>query len=316
MRTGTATVPGRRSSARGGSAAKNRFLLLLALPMVLFTLIFKYVPMAGVIVAFKQYQYNKGIFGSGWVGLANFRFLVESPDLVRLLRNTVGYNAAFLALNTICAVLLALLLYEMTGCRWLKTYQSILFFPHFLSWVVVAYMAYAFLNPVSGLLNQWLHGFGLSALDWYNRPAAWTFVFPLANLWKEIGMACMIYYAALLGIDPTYYEAARIDGAGRWQMMRLISIPFLYPIMMILIILAIGNIMDADFGLFYQLPMDSPTIRSTTDVLDTYIYRALINSGDIGMSSAAGLAKSVVGFALVIGANALVRRINAEHALF
>lgn len=296
--------------------SKNKFLLLLTLPLVIFIFIFKYLPMIGAIVAFKRYQYNLGIFGSEWIGFENFRFLLESPDLMRIVRNTLGYNVSFLILNTVCAIILALLLYEITSRKMLKLYQTVMFFPHFLSWVVVAFMVYAFLNPVSGLLNQWLSFIGADYIDWYNEAKAWIAVFPLANLWKEIGVATVIYYAALMGIDPTLYEAAKMDGANKLQMMRSISLPFLYPVMSILIIIAIGNIMEADFGLFYQLPMNSPTIYSTTDVLDTYIYRALIEWGDIGMSSAVGLAKSVVGLILVVGANALVKRINPDNSLF
>jgi len=295
---------------------KNQFLLYLTLPLIIYTFIFKYIPMVGAIVAFKYYSYADGIFGSRWAGFKNFKFLVEAPDLRRLIRNTVGYNMLFLALNTVCAVIVALLLYEITSRFMLKVYQTILFFPYFLSMVVVAYMVYAFLNPVSGLLNQWLQSAGIQTLDWYNTAKAWVAIFPLANLWKDLGMASVIYYAALMGINTTLYEAAKMDGASKVQMMRHISLPALYPVITILAILAIGNIVDADFGLFYQLPMASPTIRAATDVLDTYIYRALVAWGDIGMSSAAGLAKSVVGLILVIGTNALVKKVNEDNTLF
>ncbi|WP_240941910.1 ABC transporter permease subunit [Paenibacillus sp. HB172176] len=295
---------------------KNRFLLLLTMPMVVFIFIFKYVPMVGAIVAFKHYQFNKGIFGSEWIGLTNFRFLAGSPDLQRLLRNTIGYNLSFIIFTLICAVLLAILLYEISSKRALKLYQTVIFIPHFLSWVVIAFMVYAFLNMKSGMLNQWFDQLGWAKMDWYNSSKPWVFIFPISHIWKEVGVACIIYYAGLMGIDPTYFEAAKIDGASRLQMILRISLPFLYPIMSILTILAIGNILEADFGLFYQLPMNSPSILSTTDVLDTYVFRALIELGDIGMSSAAGLAKSVVGFLLVIAANALVRRANSDNSLF
>jgi putative aldouronate transport system permease protein len=295
---------------------KNKFLLILALPMIIFTFIFSYLPMFGIIVAFKRYQFNKGILGSDWVGFANFKFLIQSPDLWRIVRNTLGYNSVFIILNLVVSVGVALLLYEVVGKRLLKTYQTIMFFPHFLSWVVVAYMAYAFLNPRSGMLNQLMEKFGWAASDWYNTPGAWVYILPLANLWKDVGMAAIIYYAGLMGIDPTYYEAAKIDGANKWQIVTKISLPFLYPVMTILTILAIGHIFTADFGLFYQLPMNAPTLYSTTDVIDTYIFRALIDMGNIGMSSAAGLAKSVLGFALVLATNAIVKRINADNSLF
>lgn len=296
--------------------SKNRFLLGLTLPMVLLVLVFKYIPMFGVMVAFKRYRFDQGILGSEWIGLRNFRFLLESPDLWRLVRNTVGYNVLFIVSELLVAVLVALLLYEMTSRKWLKAFQTIMIFPHFLSWVVVAFMLYAFLNPVSGMLNQWLGAIGWETMDWYNQTKPWLAIFPMANLWKAIGMSSIIYYAALMGVNPEFFEAARMDGANRWQLIIHIKLPFLYPVLSILTILAIGNLFDADFGLFYQLPMNSPTILATTDVLDTYIFRALMQWGDIGMSSAVGLIKSVVGFGLVVAANAFVRRINSENSLF
>ncbi|MEC0090017.1 ABC transporter permease [Paenibacillus macquariensis] len=295
---------------------KNKVLLALTLPLVIYVFIFSYVPMFGAIVAFKRYQFNKGILGSDWVGLSNFKFLFESPDLWRIVRNTLGYNTVFIILNLLGSVFVALLLYEITSKKLLKVYQSIMFYPHFLSWVVVAYMAYAFLNPRSGMLNQWLSDLGLGAVDWYNKSGPWIYIMPLANMWKEIGVSAIIYYAGLLGVDPTYYEAAKIDGASKWKIITKISVPFLYPLMTILTILAIGHIFSADFGLFYQLPMNSPTIFSSTDVIDTYIFRALIDNGNIGMSSAAGLTKSILGLLLVLGTNAVVRKINSDNSLF
>ncbi|WP_240421835.1 ABC transporter permease [Paenibacillus periandrae] len=312
--------PASRRSVRLGSRwktfRKNRFLLLLTMPMVLFIFVFKYIPMFGVIVAFKRYQFNKGLLGSDWVGFSNFRFLLDSPDLWRIVRNTLGYNSVFIGMNLLGALVIALLLYEITSRSMLKVYQTVMLFPHFLSWVVVAYMAYAFLNPRSGMLNQAREWFGYAPLDYYNLSDPWLYIFPLAQWWKEVGMGAIIYYAALMGVDPAYFEAAKIDGANKLQMLWHISLPFLYPVMTILTILAIGNILDADFGLFYQLPMNSTTLYETTDVIDTYIFRALTVNGDIGISGAAGLIKSTVGFVLVIGTNWFVKRRNADNALF
>jgi putative aldouronate transport system permease protein len=295
---------------------KNRFLLALTLPMVVYAFIFSYTPMFGAIVAFKRYQFDKGILGSEWVGFSNFKFLFTSPDLIRIVRNTLGYNAVFIVSTVVVSVTVALMLYELTSKKWLKMYQSIMFFPHFLSWVVVAYMVYAFLNPRSGILNDWLTGFGFEAVDWYNKASAWIYIFPIANLWKVIGMNAIMYYAALLSVDPTYYEAAKIDGASKWKIITKISLPFLYPLMTLLVILAIGHIFSADFGLFYQVPMDSPTIYATTDVIDTYVFRALMHLGNIGMSSSADLTKSVLGFILIVTANAVVRKIDSDRSLF
>ncbi|GBF77320.1 sugar ABC transporter permease [Paenibacillus sp. 598K] len=295
---------------------KNKFLLALTLPMVIYTFIFSYTPMFGAMVAFKRYQFDKGILGSEWVGLSNFKFLFTSPDLVRIVRNTLGYNALFIVSTLLASVAIALMLYELTSKKLLKAYQSVMFFPHFLSWVVVAYMVYAFLNPRSGMLNQWFGSLGLEAIDWYNNTTAWIYIFPIASLWKTIGMNAIMYYAALLSVDPTYYEAAKMDGASRWKIITNISLPFLYPLMTILVILAIGHIFSADFGLFYQLPMNSPTLFATTDVIDTYVFRALMELGNIGMSSAADLTKSVLGFILIITVNAVVRKINPDRSLF
>jgi putative aldouronate transport system permease protein len=298
------------------SYQKNKFLLVLTLPMVIYVFIIKYLPMLGVIVAFKRYRFDQGILGSEWIGLKNFKFLLDSPDLWRLVRNTLGYNISFIITGLVGSVIAAVLLYEMSSRKALKLYQTIMIFPHFLSWVIVAFMLYAFLNPVSGMLNQLFSTLGLESWDWYNKAKPWILIFPLSHLWKEIGMSSIIYYAALMGINPEFFEAAKMDGAGRWKIITRIKLPFLYPIISILTILAIGNLFDADFGLFYQLPMNSPTILSTTDVLDTFIFRALMEWGDIGMSSAAGLVKSIVGFILVVLANAYVRKVNSDNSLF
>lgn len=295
---------------------RNRFMLGLAMPMILFVLVFSYVPMFGAIVAFKRYKFNEGILGSEWIGMTNFKFLFQTPDLWRIVRNTLGYNALFIALDLVFSVLVALLLFELTSRKWLKLYQTVMFFPYFLSWVVVAYMVYAFLNPRSGMLNQLFEWFGWPSINWYTEPGPWTAIFPIANLWKQIGFSAIIYYAGLVGIDQSYFEAARIDGAGRWRIMTKISLPFLYPVISILTILAVGHIFEADFGLFYQLPMNSPVLLPTTDVIDTFIYRTLTQMGNIGVSAAVGLVKSVVGLAMVVAVNLLVRRMNPDNALF
>ena len=191
-----------------------------------------------------------------------------------------------------------------------------MFFPYFLSWVVVSYIVYAFLNPRLGYLNAIASKMGGETLDWYNTPEAWVFIIVFLQIWKTVGMNVLMYYASLMSIDSSFYEAAAIEGATRWQMIRRITLPMLYPMMIILTILAIGKIMNSDFGLFYQVPMDSKTLYATTDVLETYVYRALIQSGNIGMSSAAGFIKSVVGFLLVLGTNRIVKKINPDYALY
>lgn len=295
---------------------KNVPLLLLTLPMVIYIFIFSYLPMIGSVIAFKRLNYAKGILGSEWIGFENFKFFFASPDALSITLHTIGYNLVFIALNLAAAVFVALLLYEIQNRVCLKSYQTFMFIPNLLSWVIVAYMAYAFLNPRSGMLNQLLEFMGKEPVDWYSTPFKWIFILPLANLWKGIGMGALMYYASLMGIDKDYFEAASIEGASKLQITWHISLPFLYPLMTILTLLHIGGIFSSDFGLFYQLPMNSPLLYSTTDVLDTYIYRALSLTGDIGMSSAAGLFKSVVGFVLVVVSNAVVKKVDPEYSLY
>lgn len=295
---------------------KNGALLFLALPMIVYVFIFNYIPMAGVVVAFKNYRYDLGIMHSRWVGLGNFDFFLRSPDAWRITVNTLGYNAIFIVLGLAIPVGLALLLFEITNRTMLKVYQTTMFFPHFLSWVIVAFMAYSFLNPQSGLLNQWFRSLGAGPVDWYVQAKPWILILPIAYIWKTIGMSTLIYYASLMGIDHEYFEAASIEGASKWYIARKITLPFLYPLMTMLTILAIGHIFYADFGLFYQLTMNSPMLYSTTDVIDTYVFRALRDTGNIGMASAADFYKSFIGLLLVLITNYVVRKRSAEHALF
>lgn len=295
---------------------KNKAYLLLTLPMILLVFIFNYLPMAGIIVAFKNFRYDQGIFRSEWVGFRNFEFFFRNPDAKAIILKTLGYNSAFIIINLVVSVGVALLLYQVHNRRVLKIYQTTMFIPYFLSWVVVAYMAYAFLNPASGVLNRLRVLMGLEKISWYTKPNHWIFILPIANTWKSLGFNALIYYANLMGIDPEYFEAATLEGANKLQVTRHITIPFLYPLITILTILAIGGIFSADFGLFFQLPMDSKLLYKTTDVVETYLYRALAVSGNIDTASAAGLIKSIVGFICVVSTNLIVRKMNPENALF
>lgn len=286
--------------------------------MMIMVFIISYVPMAGAIVAFKEYNYKDGIFGSPFATpiWKNFEFLFKSPDTWRIIRNTIGYNLAFMALTLVISVFIALMLNEIRSRTALKVYQTTMFIPYFLSWVVVSYVGYAFLNPRLGYLNAVAKVAGGQSVDWYNTPEAWIAIIIVMQIWKTVGMNVLMYYASLMAIDTTYYEAAAIEGATRWQCMRKITLPALYPMMIILTILAVGKIMNSDFGLFYQLPMDSKTLYETTDVLETYVYRALIQNGNIGMSSSAGLLKSVIGLVLVLITNNVVKKINPDYAMY
>lgn len=286
-----------------------------AIPLLLL-LIFNYIPMFGVIIAFKDYKFNKGILGSKWVGFENFEVFMRSKDFLILVRNTIGLNFLFILLGLIASVALAIVIFGVTSRKATKVYQTVLITPHFLSWVVVAYMVYAILHPTQGVLNQLIEKLGGSAVDWYSTPSAWPIILSIASVWKNIGMDSVLYYAALMGTDTGLFEAADIDGANWWQKVIHITIPSLVPLMTIRTILAIGNIFRADFGLFYQLTRDSGKLYAVTDVMDTYIFRTMRELGDMGISSAAGLLQSVVGFILVMIVNAVVKKIDPDRALF
>lgn len=291
-------------------------LSLMALPAVVYFIINNYMPMAGVVIAFKRLNYVQGIWNSPWVGLANFRFLFATPDAFIITRNTVLYNLVFIALNLILSVMVAILLNEISGTGMHRFYQSAFVVPYMVSYAVIGYVVYAFLSPDHGLLNSAIvNVFGGKAIDWYTSPQYWPYVLVLTNAWKSVGYGSILYLAAIVGIDGEFYEAALIDGAGRWQRIRYITIPMILPVVITLTLLNIGHIFTANFGLFYQTTMNSGMLP-TTNVIDTYVYRALMNTGDMGMSSAAGFYQSIVNFCLVLLANAVVRKISRENALF
>lgn len=288
----------------------------LALIPLLYIFIFSYLPMGGIIIAFKNYRYDEGIFGSKWIGFKNFEFLLKSNDFVRITRNTLVMNAIFIITGVLAAVIVAISLYSVTSRNKVKTFQTVLITPHFLSWVVVGYMVYGFLNTKFGIVNQIIGFFGAKGVDWYSTPKAWPVILTIASIWKHVGMDSVTYYAALMGMDTSYIEAANVDGANKWQIRRHVILPSLIPIISIMTILKIGNIFRADFGLFYQLPRDVGTLYATTDVMDTYIFRTMRVIGDMGMSSAAGLLQSVVGLVMVIMTNYVSKKINPDYALF
>ncbi len=307
-----------KQKAKTGGRSQTAGLLMMAVPMMIVVTIFSYLPMGGLIVAFKNYNYRDGILKSPFCNpfWKNFEFLFKSPDTYRIIRNTILYNLAFIVLTLVISVALAIMLNEIKSRKALKVYQTTMFFPYFLSWVVVSYIVYAFLNPRLGYINAIKARNNGETLDWYNTPEVWVFIIVMMQIWKTVGMNVLMYYASLMSIDTSYNEAAAIDGASKWQTIRYITLPFLYPMMIILTILAVGKIMNSDFGLFYQLPMDSKTLYPTTDVLETYVYRALIENGNIGMSSAAGFLKSVVGLILVSATNWIVKKINPDYGLY
>lgn len=291
-------------------------LSLLLLPGIIFFLIFSYAPMFGLVIAFKDYRNNLGVFGSKWIGFRNFKFFFTSQDAWRIARNTMGYGLLFIVLGIVCSVTIAILLYEVKNRLALKFYQTTMILPHFLSWVIVGYITYILLEPNMGIMNQILNVFGVESINWYQEPKYWIVILPVVNVWKTIGLSSIMYYAALLGIDEQLFEAATVDGASKWKQIRYITIPSLVPLMTILTILHIGNIIKGDFGLFYNIPRNVGLLYSTTDIIDTYIYRGLQTGDDIGITTAVGLFQSLVGFIMVVTTNKIVKKIAPENALF
>ena len=294
---------------------KNFPLTLLALPAVLFMFVFNYIPLYGLVLPFKKYDYSLGFFKSPWAGLENFKFLLDNEAVALATRNTILYNVAFIILGTAMSVLIALMLYEMRS-GYVKTYQTFLFLPHFISWVVAAYAAKVFLDIDFGMINKFLVSIGKETVAWYNKPGCWPYILIIAEIWKGMGYNAIIYYAALTGTDKSLFEAASIDGAGKLKQIWYISLPSIKPMIIIMTILKIGRIFYGDFGLFYNFTLNSSLLYSTTDIVDTYVYRSLITLGDIGMSSAAGFYQAVLGFILVVTTNWIVNKIDSDNALF
>lgn len=288
----------------------------MAFPAVLMLFIFNYVPIVGLVVAFKDFRYDKGFFGSEWIGFKNFEFFFKSNDAWVVLRNTVGLNLLFIGLTLVISVAVALMINEIRSRTAVKLIQTIMFFPYFMSWVVVGYMLYAYLHHDYGIINQVLSFLGMQDVAWYANSKYWPFILTFMYAWKSAGYYSVIYYAGLMGVDQSYYESAELDGASKWTQVWSITLPMIRSIIICMVILQIGRIMYADFGLFFQLTRDQGALYATTDVLDTYIYRALRVTGDIGIGSAVGCFQAVVGFVLIMVSNFVVRRIDEDSALF
>ncbi|MGG5462726.1 ABC transporter permease [Clostridium sp. B9] len=298
----------------------NKELLLLTIPGAIWFLVFAYLPMFGVVVAFKRWRIHGGFFESlmksEWVGFDNFKFLFQSSDAWLITKNTVLYNLVFIILGIVLPVTLAILLNELINKKLAKFYQSSMFLPYFLSWVVVSYCLYAFLSPEKGYVNGIIESMGGKGISWYTEPKYWPFIIIFMSQWKAVGYGTVVYLASICGIDKSYYEAAMIDGASKFQQIKYITVPLLKPVMIIMFITSIGGMFRGDLGLFYQLPKDSGALYPVTNVIDTYVYRGLMNLGDIGMSSAASLYQSFVGLILIVTSNAIVRKVDEENAFF
>jgi putative aldouronate transport system permease protein len=295
---------------------RHWMLLLMLAPAVIYVIIFSYIPMTGIVLAFKNYQYAGGIYGSPWCGLSNFKALLIAGKLGMVTRNTLLYNIAFIFLGVIFEMGSAILLNEIIGKHFKKTAQSFMFLPYFISWVVAGAIMYNIFNYERGVFNHVLNAFGTSPFDLYNTPGAWPFVLIFLKLWKGTGYGSVVYLAAITGLDQEMFEAAAIDGDNAWQKIRYITIPSLLPTMMILVLMAIGNIFRGDFGLFYQTVKSSALLQPVTDVIDTYVFNLLISNGDIGVSAAAGLYQSVLCFFTITVCNTLVKKVEPDYALY
>lgn len=292
-------------------------LYVLMMPGLLYLLINNYIPMAGLFIAFKNIDYSKGVFLSDWAGFKNFIFLFKTSDAFIITRNTLLYNITFITLGTIMGVAVGYLLSELISMRLRKVYQTVILLPQLISIIIIAYIAYAFLNPDKGLLNKSLLPLlGIKPIDWYASPQYWPFILTFTQVWKGLGYTSIIYLASILGIDKSLYEAAVVDGASKAKQLFKITLPMLKPTIITLVLMSVGKIFYSDFGLFYQVPMNSGALFSTTNVIDTYVYRGLVELNDISMSAAAGAYQSIVGFVIVLLANFLVRKIDKENALF
>ncbi|WP_438351526.1 ABC transporter permease [Paenibacillus sp. FA6] len=297
---------------------RNKALYSMTIPGVVLLLLFNYFPLFGLLVAFKNFNFKDGIFASPWSQplFNNFEYLFSSGSVFRVTFNTLYLNFLFILLGIVFQVGLALVFNELAGKYFKKITQSMMFLPHFLSWIVVGVIAYNLFSIDTGVFNSLLSSLGFEKVNWYATPWMWPMIMVAFQIWKATGYGMVLYLAALSGVDPSYYEAAKIDGANKWQQIRYISIPFLTPTIIILFLLSIGKIMNADFGMFYSIVGDNAALYSTVDVIDTFIFRSLRTNGDIGMASAAGFYQSIISFAVIVFCNKLVKRYDKESALF
>mgnify|MGYP002510361967 FL=1 len=292
-------------------------LYVMLLPGSIYLLINNYIPMAGIAVAFKQYNVRDGIYKSPNIGLKNFEFLFRTSDAWLITRNTIFYNLVFIVLDAVLAIAVAIILNEITNKKAKQAYQTLVLIPFLISMVVVSYLVFAFLSNGTGFINNTiLPALGKEPIDWYNQAKYWPWLLILVHIWKTLGYNCILYYATICGIDHSLYEAAAVDGANRWRQIINVTLPSIRSTVIILTLMNLGNIFRSDFGLFYQVPMNSGSLLEATNTIDTYVYRGLMQTNNIGMSSAAGVYQSVVGFILVITANLIVRKIDRDSSLF
>jgi len=290
---------------------------LMMLPGAIWLLLLRYLPMGGAVIAFQDYRPHppnptllNNILNSRFVGLDNFRFIFATDRAWIMIRNTLAYNAVFIILTTVFSIAIAICLSEIRSKFFSKLYQTLMFYPFFISWVVAGYFVFAFLDPTFGLLSH--------VRNWYFDPTGWPVILTSAHLWKNLGFNSVVYLAAIASIDKGMYEAAAIDGASKWRQVWSVTIPSIKPMIIILFILAVGRIFNADFGLFWNIPQNMGPLQNVTEVIDTYVFRVMQANiaGAMGMATAAGLFQNLIGFICIMGANAIVRKFDNENALF
>lgn len=296
-------------------ALENLQMTLMVLPGMAFLILFNYLPLPGIAIAFKKFNPHKGIFGSEWVGLKNFEFFFKSQDAARTIGNTLFYSVLFLIIDLVVAVGLALMLYYLRSRIATKFYNTVVIIPKFMSMVIVAFIVYAILSPTYGLLNQLIRNLGADPVNWYAEPKYWPLILTFTHVWQTVGMNSVLYYSSLMSMDSSLVEAAQMDGANRVRQIIHVVLPHLVPIMVITTILAIGSLFTSSLDLFYQILKNQGLLYSATDTINTYVYRALLD-GSLEKSAAINLFKSGIGFVLVVGANAIVKKISPENSLF
>jgi len=297
---------------------RDRELMIMALPAVIILVMFKVAPWSGLQLAFKKFSYAKGIFGSPWNGFDNFKFLFLSGDVFfRITRNTVAYYVLFTVVGTIGAVALAIALNEMMFKRSAKIMQSVMIMPTFVSYVAVTFIVNAFLDYKVGMINNMIASGGGEAVQFYMQPKYWPLILTIIRIWKNVGYSSVLYLSVLAGVDPDMYDAAAIDGANSWQKIRYITIPMLIPMISIRTLMSLGNIMESDTGLFYRVTKNTGALYPTTQVLDSYVMNAILETGgNFGTTAAVTFYQSIVGFVLTIVVNMIVRKKSPENALF
>lgn len=315
---GTPAFRKKRSAISGffNELSNNRSLYLMILPALAVLIVFAYLPMYGIQVAFRNYNAADGMTGSPWVGMKNFLFFFKSIYLERLTFNTLFLNLLFLVAGLFMQVSTAVLINEVLSRRYQKVLQTAMFFPYFLSWIVVSTLVNALLNESYGILNGFLRALGGEGVVWYKEAKYWPAILTISNVWKGMGYGVVIYLAKIAGIDQEMYEAARIDGANKAQEIFRITLPNLVPTIVLLLLLSVGNMFRGDFGMIFQLTSDSGSLQSTTDVIDTFVYRAMRVNGQYGLSAAIGLTQSLMGLLLVMLSNWLVKRYDKDMAIF